>query len=83
MPTTLSTDAEGIATFDLRAPTFLPGEVGREQLQARVVHTAYGTITASAAYILARVPAVVSLTPRGGALVPAARSSVQAVSRRA
>jgi len=75
-PTELTTDGAGVARFSLNAPAFLSGDVGSEQLTARVVHTAYGTITASARYLIARVPAVVSLTPRGGALVPEVDSTI-------
>lgn len=75
-PTTLTTNAEGIAEFDVRAPTFLSGDVGRETLTARVVHAAYGTINASAGYLMARVPAIVSVTPRGGALIPEVDSTL-------
>ncbi len=75
-PVALSTDAEGVATFELRAPAFLAGEVARVTLSVRVVHAAYGTITASADYLMARVPAVVSATARGGALVPEVDSTL-------
>ena len=69
-PTTLTTGADGAASFDVRAPAYLAGDVGSQQLVARVVHPAHGTITASATYLMTRVAAVVSVTPRGGALVP-------------
>ncbi|MGE0784107.1 MAG: MG2 domain-containing protein [Sandaracinaceae bacterium] len=75
-PTTLSTDANGDARFDLRAPSFLAGEVSREQLIARATHAAYGTIATSASYVLSRTPAVVSLSAEGGALVPEAESTL-------
>ncbi|MCB9595733.1 MAG: hypothetical protein H6719_23630 [Sandaracinaceae bacterium] len=74
--TTLTTNGEGVAAFDLHAPSFLAGDVGSETVSARVVHTAYGTITASAGYLMARVPAVVSATARGGALIPEVDSTV-------
>ncbi|MFK7985224.1 MAG: MG2 domain-containing protein [Sandaracinaceae bacterium] len=69
-PTTLTTNDEGLAPFDLRAPAFLSGEVGSEMLSARATHPAHGTLTVSTRYLVARVRAVVELTPRGGALVP-------------
>lgn len=75
-PVSETTDADGDAEFDLRAPSFLSGDVARTQLTARVVHPAHGTITASAAYILTRTTAVVSLTPHGGALVPEVASTL-------
>ncbi|MCZ7680931.1 MAG: MG2 domain-containing protein [Sandaracinaceae bacterium] len=75
-PVTLVTGDDGAAPFDVRAPAFLSGDVGRETLTARVVHPAYGTITASAGYLMARVRAVVDATARGGALVPEVESTV-------
>jgi len=75
-PTSLTTDASGVAAFDLTAPAFLAGDVAQETITARAVHPAYGTITATATYLMARVPAVVSITPRGGALIPEVDSTV-------
>lgn len=75
-PTTLDTGDDGTARFTLTAPAFLAGEVGRETLSARVVHAAYGTITASAGYLMARVPAIVSVSARGGALIPEVDSTL-------
>lgn len=69
-PTTLTTGADGAAPFDVAAPAYLSGEVGTERLTARIVHPAHGTVSAAATYLMARVRAVVSVTPRGGALVP-------------
>lgn len=69
-PVQLVTGDDGAASFDVRAPAFLSGDVGRETITARIVHAAYGTITASADYLMARVRALVEVTPRGGALVP-------------
>lgn len=69
-PAELTTDADGAAAFDVAAPAYLSGDVGRQQLTARIVHRAHGTIETAASYLMARVPAVVELTPRGGALVP-------------
>ncbi|MCC6876117.1 MAG: hypothetical protein IT378_17545, partial [Sandaracinaceae bacterium] len=66
----LRTDAGGIATFASRAPSFLSGEVGHEQVLARIVHPAYGSVLASAPYLLVRVRALASATPESGALVP-------------
>ncbi|MBX3271266.1 MAG: hypothetical protein KF729_13450 [Sandaracinaceae bacterium] len=75
-PVTLTTDAEGNAQFDLRAPSYLAGDVGSQVLDARAVHAAYGTITASARYLVARVPSVVGATARGGAIVPEVDATV-------
>lgn len=69
-PLRLTTGADGGARFEVRAPAFLSGDVGRETLTARIVHAAHGTIDASAPYLMARARAVVEVTPRGGALVP-------------
>lgn len=75
-PTSLVTNGEGVAAFDLRAPAFLAGDVATQTLTARAVHSAYGTITASARYLMSRVPAIVSATARGGALVPEVDSTL-------
>ncbi|MEZ4338677.1 MAG: MG2 domain-containing protein [Sandaracinaceae bacterium] len=75
-PVELVTNGEGVAAFDLRVPTYLAGDVGSNTLTARATHSAYGTITASARYIVSRVPAVVSASARGGALVPEVDSTV-------
>ena len=75
-PTTLTTDDQGRAQFDVRAPTYLAGDVGSETLSARIVHAAHGTIVAQTGYLMARVRAVVSVTARGGALVPEVRSTL-------
>lgn len=69
-PVRLVTGDDGAAPFDVRAPAFLGGDVGSETITARIVHPAYGAVTASAGYRMARVRAVVDATARGGALVP-------------
>ncbi len=69
-PVALTTDAEGLAVFDVRAPAFLRGDVASETLIARAVHAAYGTIDATTPYVITRTPAVVTVTPAGGALTP-------------
>lgn len=75
-PLRLTTGADGSAAFELRAPALLAGDVGRETLQARIVHPAHGATAATADYLVARVRAVVSATARGGALVPEVPSAV-------
>lgn len=75
-PLELVSDAEGLARLELRAPAFLSGDVETQTVFARVVHTAYGTITASAAYTLARTRWQVTARAENGALVPEIESTV-------
>jgi hypothetical protein len=75
-PVELTTGPDGAAAFDLRAPSYLSGDVGRATLQARIVHPAHGTLVVTADYLMARVRALVEATPRGGALVPEVASSL-------
>jgi hypothetical protein len=69
-PVELVTDENGVAAIDGRAPSFLSGDVSSETILARVVHAAYGTITASAGYTLSRTRWQVEARAENGALVP-------------
>jgi hypothetical protein len=64
------TGPDGVATLELRAPAVFGEAVTRGTVAARVSHPAYGETGAAAPVILARTPALVHLTPEGGALVP-------------
>jgi hypothetical protein len=75
-PIELTTDENGLARIDLRAPAFLSGEVSRETMQARVVHPAYGTIGATAGYTLSRTRWQVTARAETGALVPEIESTL-------
>jgi len=75
-PLVLTSGADGVAQFRTQAPAYLAGDVGGEQVEARVVHPAHGTIAARASYLLARIQWVVEATQAGGAAVPEVDSEV-------
>lgn len=69
-PTTLTTDAEGIARFRIQAPAFLSGDVSSQAVIVRVTHPAHGTLHSSKGYLLSRTQFLVTATAENGALVP-------------
>ncbi|MBN8609963.1 MAG: hypothetical protein J0L92_05235, partial [Deltaproteobacteria bacterium] len=75
-PVELVTDGEGRAAIDLRAPSFLSGEVSTHTMLARVVHAAYGTIVATAGYTLSRSRWQVTARAETGGLVPEIESTL-------
>jgi hypothetical protein len=66
----VSTDAEGIAQFNLSAPSYLRESISSVSIFARVTHAAYGTIATTGTFTLARVPYEVETQMANGALVP-------------
>lgn len=65
------TDAQGVASFELDAPSLLLGESSEPRdLSVVVRHPAHGRLTTSASYVLSRSDWIVEATPRHGALVP-------------
>ena len=66
-----TTDREGVARFEARAPAYLPGESGSVGILAQVEHAAHGSARASGQVTLA-VPLALELelVAESGALVP-------------
>lgn len=75
-PIVRQTNADGVALFRGQAPAFLSGEMSFDQVEARVLHAAHGSIRARASYLMARVQWQVELTPAAGAVVPEVDSEV-------
>lgn len=65
----VTTDAEGRATFRIRAPSYLSGDVQRMRVAVRVEHAAYGTRIEFVPVVVARSPYRVEVVAQGGALV--------------
>jgi hypothetical protein len=75
-PMQMQTDRDGVATFSLNAPAFTEQEVSVVSVFVRVRHAAYGAITASESFTVARVPYQVEVVAATGAIAPEVTGTV-------
>lgn len=69
-PTTVSTDDEGIAIFELSAPGYLSGDVLHASVVARISHPGHGALHVMGSYVLARTRFQVEVHAASGGVVP-------------
>ncbi|MFT5355478.1 MAG: hypothetical protein ACI9KE_002697, partial [Polyangiales bacterium] len=67
---TLETRGDGRAAVSFQAPAYLQGDMAAQQVVAQATHPAHGAASASARYMLARVPWRVQFRAENGGLVP-------------
>lgn len=66
----LQTRGDGRAAVSFQAPAYLQGDMAAQQVVAQATHPAHGAASASARYMLARVPWRVQFRAENGGLVP-------------
>lgn len=66
----LQTRGDGRAALSFQAPAYLQGDMAAQQVVAQATHPAHGAASASARYMLARVPWRVQFRAENGGLVP-------------
>lgn len=75
-PLTRITDADGIAAFEFTATPHVSGDRADRIASARIVHSAYGTLTATAGYVVARTRWQIAARAENDALVPDVPGSI-------
>ncbi|MCB9659857.1 MAG: hypothetical protein H6726_19565 [Sandaracinaceae bacterium] len=64
------TNDDGVATFELAAPSYLSGDVAHQELTARITHPGHGALHVGNTYILARTQFQVEVRAASGGVVP-------------
>lgn len=66
----ITSDDEGVASFEVMAPAFVSGDIENATVEVRVEHPAYGMRRESTPVVIARSPYRIEVVEQGHALVP-------------